>query len=92
MVQTRLLYSGQGKDNFTVIKKSKIQSKDKGICEVGFVDGVVVDKAGDFMCFRKVLPTNDLHSIVSSNISFLTCAAFFRKKCFDDQHLLFDST
>ncbi len=59
--------------------------------DVLFADTVVVDAQGRYLCERRALTPQRCHSLVSGNLSFLTCATFFRRKIIDEQNLYFDA-
>lgn len=54
-----------------------------------FADCIVVDGAGEFMCYRKVQRPSMYHTMVS-HLQTFTCSMFFRRKLIDDQALFFD--
>ena len=58
--------------------------------DILFGDSVVVDSSGKFLCHRKSLLPLKPHTMVSRNLSILTCAAFFRRSIFESRGLYFD--
>jgi glycosyltransferase involved in cell wall biosynthesis len=59
--------------------------------EVVFAHAIVVDPKGGFICYRKALLPQIAHSLVSNNLSFLTCATFFRRSLLEGRGLYFDT-
>lgn len=59
--------------------------------EMLFGDSIVVDSKGHFLCHRKSLLPLKPHSLVSRNLSILTCATFFRRTIFEKRDLFFNS-
>ena len=59
--------------------------------EVVFAHAIVIDTAGEFVCYRKALTPQVGHSLVSNNLSFLTCATFFRRSLLEKRGLYFDT-
>jgi glycosyltransferase involved in cell wall biosynthesis len=59
--------------------------------DVAFGDCVLVDAQGGYICDRKALTPQRLHTLVSDTLAFLTCATFFRRRVLD-QHSLFFNT
>jgi glycosyltransferase involved in cell wall biosynthesis len=57
-----------------------------------FGDVIVVDPAGAYICERKALIPQALHSMVSGNLSFLTAATFVRRSFVEKHGLYFDPT
>ncbi len=60
--------------------------------EVLFAGAVVVDAGGRYLCHRMPLVPLKHHSLVSGNLSFLTCATFFRRPIIGSRGLFFDET
>lgn len=58
--------------------------------EVVFAGAVIVDAEGRYVCHRHALPPGRLHSQISGNLSFLTCATFFRRSIIEQRGLFFD--
>jgi glycosyltransferase involved in cell wall biosynthesis len=58
--------------------------------EIVFGDVVIVNPHGEFLSFRKSLLPLKPHSLVSNNLSILTCATFFRRSLIEKRHLLFN--
>lgn len=59
--------------------------------EIAFGDVVIVNSEGQFLCHRKSLLPLKAHSMVSGNLSILTCATFFRRSVFEKRGLFFNS-
>jgi glycosyltransferase involved in cell wall biosynthesis len=57
--------------------------------DVVFADAVVVDPAGRFLCQRQSSRPLRYHSMVSGNLSILTCGTFFRRSLLDQHGLFF---
>lgn len=53
-------------------------------------DAYVVDRAGRYRCTRRALVPGRNHTLVSSNLSYLTCAMFFRRRVVEEYGLYFD--
>ena len=60
--------------------------------DVVFGDTIVVDESGQYICERKALVPQYLHSLVSVNLSFLTAGAFLRRRVVMDHQLFFNPT
>ena len=58
--------------------------------ELVFGDAIVVGRSGEFLCQRKSLIPQLAHSLVSENLSILTCATFFRRSLFEKRGLWFN--
>lgn len=58
--------------------------------EVAFANAVVLHPDGRYVCHRKATIPRRLHTLVSADLSFLTCSAFFRRKVFVERGLFFD--
>ncbi len=58
--------------------------------DILFAGAVVVDAAGEYLCDRRPLIPQRLHTLVSANLSFLTAAAFFRRRVVEQHGLFFD--
>ncbi len=58
--------------------------------EVAFGNCVVVNADGSYLCERRALTPQLLHSQTIGNLSFLTAATFVRRSVFSDRHLWFD--
>jgi hypothetical protein len=52
---------------------------------------VIVNSKGEFLCHRKSLLPLKPHTMVSGNLSILTCATFFRRSVFEKRGLFFNS-
>ena len=59
--------------------------------DVLFGDAHVVNASGRYVCTRKALLPQRMHTLVSGNLAILSCATFFRKKMLDSHRLYFDS-
>ncbi len=59
--------------------------------KVLFGDAVVVGPDGSLIAFRRAVLPQKAHTLVSANLSILTCATFFRRELID-QHILFPPT
>jgi glycosyltransferase involved in cell wall biosynthesis len=59
--------------------------------EVAFADPVIIDPQGKFLCHRKAILPLKPHSMVSNNLSILTCATFFRRSLIEKRNLFFNS-
>lgn len=60
--------------------------------EIAFAHALVVGPAGEFLCCRKAILPQKIHTWVSGNLAILTCATFFRRSLVADKALLFDPT
>lgn len=60
--------------------------------EVLFADVIVVDPTGRYLCHRMSLVPQKWHSLISGNLSILTCATFFRWSVIGERRLFFDSS
>jgi glycosyltransferase involved in cell wall biosynthesis len=58
--------------------------------EVVFGDTLVVDPAGGYLCERRALVPQFLHTSVGSSLSFLTAATFLRRSVIQEKGLFFD--
>jgi glycosyltransferase involved in cell wall biosynthesis len=58
--------------------------------DVVFGDTVIVGPKGEYVCDRRALIPQRLHTLVSYNLSFLTAAAFLRRRVLDQHQLFFD--
>lgn len=58
--------------------------------DVLFADCLVVDKAGDCICYRKVQMPVKQH-IQVSHLQTFTCSTFFRRRILDEHGLFFDT-
>ena len=58
--------------------------------EIVFGHSIVVNAQGEFLCHRKSLLPLKAHSMVSSNLSILTCGTFFRRSIFEKRGLVFN--
>jgi glycosyltransferase involved in cell wall biosynthesis len=59
--------------------------------EIVFADTVIIDPHGKFLCHRKAILPLKPHSMVSNNLSILTCATFFRRSVIEKRNLFFSS-
>jgi glycosyltransferase involved in cell wall biosynthesis len=59
--------------------------------DVAFGDCIVVDGAGNYLCERRVLTPQLLHTWTTYNLSFLTAAMFLRRRLVHDRHFWFRS-
>jgi glycosyltransferase involved in cell wall biosynthesis len=57
--------------------------------EVVFGDCIVVNEQGDYVCERRSLTPQLLHTWGSYNLSFLTAAAFLRRRVLEERQLFF---
>jgi glycosyltransferase involved in cell wall biosynthesis len=60
--------------------------------DVAFGDVVVVDASGNYLCDRRSLVPQRLHTQVSGNLSFLTAAMFVRRRILEQHQLYFNSS
>lgn len=58
--------------------------------DVVFGDCIVVHADGDYLCERRALTPQLLHTWISGNLSFLTAATFLRRKVIDEHKLFFN--
>lgn len=58
--------------------------------EVVFGDCVVVDAQGKYLCERRSLTPQILHTRVGRNLSFFTAGTFLRRRVIDQHQLFFD--
>ena len=58
--------------------------------EVVFADAIVVSPHGEYLCHRRASVPGLYHSWVSGNLSFLTCATFFRRSLLDRHGIFFN--
>ena len=58
--------------------------------DVVFGDCVVVDGQGEYLCERRALIPQRLHTVVGRNLSFLTAATFLRRRVIEQHQLFFD--
>jgi glycosyltransferase involved in cell wall biosynthesis len=58
--------------------------------DVVFGDCLVVDAAGSYICERRSLTPQLLHTWTASNLSFLTAVTFIRRRILDRHQLWFD--
>jgi len=58
--------------------------------EVVFADSLVVDPAGECLCYRKIQKPRKYHTMVS-HLQTFTCSMFFRRKVIDGHGLYFDT-
>lgn len=62
------------------------------LVEVLMAGAIVIDEEGRYRCHRLPLAPVRHHSLVSGNLSFLTCATFFRSSIIRRHGLFFDET
>ena len=60
--------------------------------DIVFGDVVVVGTKGDYICDRTALVPQLAHSLVSSNLSYLTAGAFMRRRLIEEHQLYFDTS
>ncbi len=60
--------------------------------DVALGDCLVVDGRGRYLCERRALTPQRLHTLVSDNLSFLTAAAFLRRRVIHERELFFNDT
>ncbi len=60
--------------------------------EVLLAGAIVVDARGQYLCTRLPLAPKRLHSLLSKNLSCLTCATFFRRSVIERRGFFFDET
>ena len=60
--------------------------------DVVFGDCLVVDSRGGYICERRSLSPQLIHTLTASNIAFLTAVTFTRRRVFDVHQLWFDRT
>jgi glycosyltransferase involved in cell wall biosynthesis len=48
--------------------------------DIVFGDAVVVNSNGNFICYRKTVTPQTLHTWVNGNLSIFTCSTFFRRR------------
>jgi len=58
--------------------------------EVLFMDAIVVDSDGKYLCDRRVMVPGRLHTLVSGNLSIFTAATFSRRSVFSVKGLFYD--
>jgi glycosyltransferase involved in cell wall biosynthesis len=59
--------------------------------DVVFGDVLVVDRHGKYLCERKALVPQELHTMVSGNLSYLTAATFARREFITKNELFFNA-
>lgn len=59
--------------------------------DVAFGDCLVVDSRGEYMCERRALTPQLLHTWTANNLSFLTAATFLRRHVFERHQLSFST-
>lgn len=59
--------------------------------DVLFGNCLVVDREGGYICERRSLPPQLLHTWTASNLAFLTAVTFIRRRVLDTHHLWFDA-
>jgi glycosyltransferase involved in cell wall biosynthesis len=59
--------------------------------DILFGDVIVVDDRGNYLCERRALTPQRLHTWTASNLSFLTAATFIRRRVLDAHQLWFNS-
>lgn len=73
----------------TLKKVSDFFDRHPGV-DVVFGDCLVVDADGRYVCERRALKPQRLHTWISGNLSFLTAATFLRRRVVDDHKLVFN--
>lgn len=58
--------------------------------DIVFGDCLVVDVQGNYLCERRSLPPQLLHTWTASNLAFLTAATFLRRRVLEQHQLWFD--
>jgi glycosyltransferase involved in cell wall biosynthesis len=58
--------------------------------DVVFGDCIIVQANGVYLCDRRVLAPQFLHTRLSGNLSFLTAATFLRRRVIDEHNLFFN--
>ena len=58
--------------------------------EIAFAHALVVGPAGEFLCCRKAILPQKIHTWVSGNLAILTCATFFRRSLVAEKELFFN--
>lgn len=59
--------------------------------EILFGDAIITNPRGEFLSHRKSLLPLKFHSLVSNNLSILTCATFFRRSVIEQRQLFFNA-
>ncbi|MSU57889.1 MAG: glycosyltransferase [Pedosphaera sp.] len=59
--------------------------------DIVFGDCLIVDAAGDYLCERRALTPQLLHTWTASNLAFLTAATFIRRRVLDAHQLWFNA-
>jgi glycosyltransferase involved in cell wall biosynthesis len=59
--------------------------------DILFSDCIVVDGKGDYLCERRALTPQLLHTWISGNLSFLTAATFLRRQVIEKHQLWFNA-
>ena len=59
--------------------------------DVVFAHALVIGVKGECRCVRKAIPPQKTHTLVSGNLSILTCATFFRRKVIEERGLFFNA-
>jgi glycosyltransferase involved in cell wall biosynthesis len=72
-----------------VLKKVKNFFDGHPKVDVVFGDCIVVDEQGRYLCERRALTPQVLHTWAGNNLSFLTAAAFLRRRVIDELRLFF---
>jgi glycosyltransferase involved in cell wall biosynthesis len=57
-----------------------------------FAHAVVVDGSGAYLCHRKALLPSRAHTLVSGNLSILSCATFIQRRVLTTESLTFDAS
>lgn len=74
------------------LKKVEKYFEENPAVEIVFGDVIIINPEGEFLCHRKSLLPLKPHSMVSNNLSILTCATFFRRSVIEKRGLFFDSS
>jgi GT2 family glycosyltransferase len=75
-----------------ILPKVQAYFRDHLDVDVLFTDSIVVNDSGEYICHRKASKPTLLHTLVSGNLSVLTCGCFFRREILDRHGLYFDSS
>ncbi len=59
--------------------------------DILFGDCVVVDAAGNYLCERRALTPQLIHTWTASNLAFLTAATFIRRRVLEEKQLWFNA-
>lgn len=59
--------------------------------DIVFGDVVVVDATGDYICERRALPPQVVHTWTARNLAFLTAGTFLRRRVLEEHNLWFNA-